>query len=86
MASLDSDVSLQKDVKQCWNTIELNRTQPSQNTNVYHMVVQYSQMFANIKHSLTVFHEHLFDVCEDSYKCEKSLCMAGHLVNLLLGR
>ena len=35
------------------------------------MVVQCAQMFANIKHSITVFNEHLFDVCEDSSKCEK---------------
>ena len=41
---------------------------PSQNTNVYHMVVQCSQMFANIKHSIIVFNEHYFDVCEDSSK------------------
>ena len=50
---------------------------PSQNTNVYHMAVQHSQMFANIKHSITVFNEHLFDVCEDSFKCEKGLCLTG---------
>ena len=43
---------------------------PSQNTSVYHMVVQCSQMFANNKHSITVFNEHLFDVCEDSSKRE----------------
>ena len=35
------------------------------------MVVQCSQMFANIQHSITVFNEHLIDVCEDSSKCEK---------------
>ena len=52
----------------------------SQNTNVYHMVVQCSQMFANITHSITVFNEHLFDVCEDSSKCEKRLCLAGKRV------
>ena len=34
-------------------------------------------MFANIKHSVTVFNEHLFDVCEDSSKCEKRLCLTG---------
>ena len=51
--------------------------QPSQNTNVYHMVVHCSQMFANIKHSITVLNEHLFDVCGDSSKCEKRLCLAG---------
>ena len=34
------------------------------------MVVQYSQMFANTIHSITVFNEHLLDVCEDSSKCE----------------
>ena len=50
---------------------------PSQNTNVYHMVVQCSQMFANIKHSITVFNEHLFNVCGDSSKCEKRLSLAG---------
>ena len=54
--------------------------QHSQYTNVYHMVVQYSQMFANIKHSITVFNEHLFDGCEDSSKCEKHLCLAGMLL------
>ena len=48
---------------------------PSQNTNIYHMIVKCSQMFANIKRSITVFNEHLFDVCEDSSKCEKRLCM-----------
>ena len=48
---------------------------PSQNTNVYHMVVQCSQMFANIKHCITVINENLFDVCEDSSKCEKRLCL-----------
>ena len=42
---------------------------PSQNKNVYHMVVQCSQTFANIKHIITVFHEHVLDVCEDSSKC-----------------
>ena len=36
-----------------------------------YMVVQRSQMFANTKHSITVFNEHLCDVCEDSSKCEK---------------
>ena len=36
-------------------------------------------MFANINHSLTVLHEHLFDVCEDSSKSEKRLCLAGIL-------
>ena len=50
---------------------------PSRNTNVYHIVVQCSQMFANIKQSITVFHEHLLDVCEDNSKCEKRLCLAG---------
>ena len=49
----------------------------SQNTNVYHMVVQCSQMFVNIKHSITVFNEHLFDVCKGSSKCEKRFCLAG---------
>ena len=47
------------------------------------MVVQYSQMFANIKQSITVFNEHLFDVCEDSSKCEKRLCQAGQLSGIL---
>ena len=42
------------------------------------MVVQCSQMFANIKHSMTVFNEHLFYVCEDSSKSEKRLCLAWH--------
>ena len=56
---------------------------PSQNTNVYHMVVQCSQMFANIEHSLTVFHEHLFDICEDSSKCEKHLCLPGRWEDLV---
>ena len=51
---------------------------PSQNTNVYHMVVECSQMFANIKHGITVFNEHLFDVCENSSKCGKCLCLAGY--------
>ena len=50
---------------------------PSQKTNVYLMVVQCSQMFENIFHSITVFNEYLFDVCEDSSKCEKRLCLAG---------
>ena len=53
------------------------KKQPSQNTNVYHMVVHCSQMFANIKHSITVLNEHLFDVCEDRSKYEKRLCLAG---------
>ena len=51
---------------------------PCQNTNVYHIVVQCSQMFANIKHSITVFNELLLDVCEDSSKCEKRLRLAGY--------
>ena len=38
-------------------------------------------MFANIKHSITVFNDHLFDVCEDSSKCEKRLCLAGLLIS-----
>ena len=47
---------------------------PSQNTNVYHMIVQCSQMFANIKHSRTVFNGHLFDISEDScVKNQRSL-------------
>ena len=65
--------------------MEFFRFFPSQNTNVYKMVVQCSQIFANIKHSITVFNEHLFDVCEDSSKCEKRLCLAGkgaHRVSL----
>ena len=41
------------------------------------MVVQCSQMFANIKHSLTVFNEHLFHVCEDSSKCENVCVWLG---------
>ena len=53
---------------------------PSQNTNAYHMVVECSKMFANIKHCITVFNEHLFDVFKDSSKCEKHLCLAGTLV------
>ena len=57
---------------------------PIQNTNVYHMVVQCSQMFADIKHSITFFNEHLFDVCEDSSKCEKHLCLAGERLMLTL--
>ena len=36
-------------------------------------------MFANIKHSITVFNEHLFGDGEDSSKCEKRLCLAGQL-------
>ena len=35
-------------------------------------------MFANIKHSITVFNEHLFDVCEDSSKCEKVCVWLGY--------
>ena len=42
------------------------------------MVVQCSQMFAN---SLTVFNEHLFDVCEDISKCEKRLCLDGDWIS-----
>ena len=38
-------------------------------------------MFANIKHSIIVFNDHLFDVCEDSSKCEKRLCMAGKIAS-----
>ena len=34
-----------------------------------------SQMFANV--SIIVFNEHLFDVCKDSSKCQKPLCLAG---------
>ena len=57
---------------------------PSQNTNVYHMVVECLQMFANIKHSITVFNEHWFDVSEDSSKCEKRLCLTGYRLQLRL--
>ena len=57
------------------------RAQPCQNTNIYHMVVLCSQMFANIKHGITVFTEHLLDVCEDSSKSEKRLCLAGKATN-----
>ena len=57
---------------------------PSQNTNVYHIIVQCSETFANIKPSLTVFYEHLFDVCEDSSKCEKCLCLAGQERKMIL--
>ena len=67
-------------VDQWWRWLSESGTskiKPSQNTNVYHMVVQCSQMFANIQHSITVFNEHLFDVCADSSKCEKRLCPAG---------
>ena len=39
-------------------------------------------MFANIKYNITVFNEHLFDVCEYSSKCEKRLCLAGPLLEL----
>ena len=42
-------------------------------------------MLANIKHSINVFNEHLFDVCEDSSKCEKRLCPAGKAINIELG-
>ena len=61
-----------------------NSHSPSQNTNVYHMVVQCSQMFVNIKPSITVFNKHFFDVCEDSSKCEKRLCLAGSLHHILV--
>ena len=44
------------------------------------MDVQYSQMFANIKHSIIVFNEDLFDVCKDSSKCGKRLRLAGHFL------
>ena len=46
---------------------------PSLNINIYHMVVQCSEMFANIKYNITVFNEHLFDVYEDGSTCEKCL-------------
>ena len=36
-----------------------------------------SQKFAIIKYIITVFHKHVFDVCEDSSKCEKRLVLAG---------
>ena len=49
----------------------------SQNRSVNQMVVQCSQMFANIKYSINVFNEYLLDVCGDSSKCEKRLCLAG---------
>ena len=49
---------------------------PNQNANVYHMVVQFSQMLANIKHSISVFNEQFFDVYENSSNCEKRLCLA----------
>ena len=42
------------------------------------MVVQFSQIIANLKNNITVFDEHLFDVCEDSSKCEKRLRLAWH--------
>ena len=58
-------------------------TLPSQNTNVYHTVVQCSLMFANIKHSLTVLNEHLLDVWKDSSKCGKRLCLAGNGIHIL---
>ena len=61
----------------CDDKLMISCPSPNQNTNVYHMVVQCSQMFANIKHSITTFNENLFDVCEDSSKCEKRLCLAG---------
>ena len=53
---------------------------PSLNINIYHMVVQCSEMFANIKYNITVCNEHLFDVYEDSSKCEKCLCLAGNML------
>ena len=56
------------------------KIRPSQNTNVYYMVVQCSHMFANIKHIIPVFNENLLDVCEDSSKCEKRLCLAMDLL------
>ena len=34
--------------------------------------------FANIKHGIAVFNEHSSDVCEDSSKCEKDLCLEGY--------
>ena len=49
--------------------------QPSQNTNVYNMVVQSSQMFANITHSITtVFKEHLFDFVK-KFLSVKNVCV-----------
>ena len=59
--------------KRIWNASFI----PGHNKKVFHMVVQCSQMLANIKHSITVFNDHLFDVCKDSFKVEKHLCLAG---------
>ena len=42
------------------------------------MVVQCSQIFATIEHSITVFNEHLFDVCEDSSKCVSGWAVRDH--------
>ena len=53
-----------------------------------HIVVQCSQMFADIEHSITIFNEHFFDVCENISKFEKVLCLAGvylHRCSSLLG-
>ena len=46
------------------------------------MVVQCSRMLANIKHNITVINEHLFDVYENSSKCEKRLCLAWKMTNV----
>ena len=53
-------------------------------TNVYDMVVQCSQMFAIIKHSIKVFNEHVVDVCEDSSKSEKRLCLVGTRADIVV--
>ena len=37
-----------------------------------------------MKHSIKVFNEHFVDVCEDSFKCDKRLCLAGYILISLL--
>ena len=74
---MDPVVMKRQNVCEKWQEV------PSQNTNIYHLVLQCSQTFANIKHSIYVFNEHLFDVCEDSYKC---ICVKNACVWLGLKR
>ena len=42
-----------------------------------HVFFKVHKLLQTLKHGIKVFNEHLVDVCEDNFKCEKRLCLAG---------
>ena len=50
---------------------------PARTQTFFTCLLKVHKRLQTLKQCITVFHEHLFDVCEDSSRCEKRMCLAG---------